>query len=364
MHEAKRLQELFNYQILDTKPEQALDDIAEIASLVCDTPISLITMVDDSRSWHKSNYGLDLQQVNRSDSFCQHMLYNTEDLMIVEDALLDQKFANNPYVLQENGVRFYAGAPLVTPKGYVLGSLCVVDTKPRRLHARQLQALKLLSRKAMDYLNSRKLIVLQNQSIAKQSHKMKRLTDLSPGVLFQYRNTADGKGHFDFISDGFSLLFPHLRNEHVYSNPNALLAYIHPDDVNNVKKSVDLAITQKTNWHFIYRTTDLTHREIWHMVKARIEKSDDEETIWYGSIQDITSIITHDKTLGDMLFELSHHLRKPVANILGITQQMQQENLTLPELQEYIKMIAQSAEELDLFIRQQNSYFNDQKKST
>ncbi|MEN9335552.1 MAG: hypothetical protein RLZZ500_539 [Bacteroidota bacterium] len=363
MHEAKRLQELFHYEIMDSKPEQVLDDLAEVASILCDTPMSLVTMVDDHRTWHKSMYGFDTLEVPREDSFCQHIIEHPKDLLIIEDALLDKKFNCNPYVHCENGIRFYAGAPLVTPNGYVLGSLCVVDTKPRKLSVRQEQGLRILSQKAMDYLNTRKLLLMQNQTLAQHSRKVKRLTDLSPGVLFQYRNTAEGKGSFDFISDGFQLLFPHLRNEHVYSNPNAILSFIHPDDVQNVEKSVYTAIAEKTNWHFIYRTSDLAFREIWHMVKARIEKTNEQETIWYGSIQDITSIITHDKTIGELLFELSHHLRHPVANILGITQQMQQDDLSLAELQEYIQMIAKSAEELDLYIRQQNSYFNDQKKS-
>lgn len=362
MHETKRLQELFHYEIMDSKPEQVLDELAEVASIVCDTPMSLITMVDGHRTWHKSMYGFSVQEVPREDSFCQHILEHPKELLIIEDALLNAKFDNNPYVHCENGIRFYAGAPLVTPSGFVLGSLCVVDTQPRHLNERQEQALRILSKKAMDYLNLRKLLLQQNQSLASYSFKMKRLTEMAPGVLFQYRYTSAGTGHFDFISDGFTFLFPHLRIEHVYSNPNALLTFIHPDDVLSVKKSLKMALENQTGWHFIYRIFSLTEKETWHMVKARIERKTDEDTLWYGSIQDITSLITHDKTIGELLYELSHHLRRPVANILGITEQIQQEDLTLPELQEYVQLLRQSAEELDQYIRQQNQEYNQQKK--
>ena len=176
MNEQSRLKELYRYNILDTKPEVELDELAEIASIICNTPISLISMVDKKRTWHKSKYGFDVEEVLRGDSFCQHALHNSKEVLVVEDAQLDEKFSKSPFTKGNNAIRFYAGAPLVTPNGYVLGTLCVVDTQPKTISEVQKKALQILSKKAMEYLNSRKLILLQNSNIELNAHKLKKLT--------------------------------------------------------------------------------------------------------------------------------------------------------------------------------------------
>jgi GAF domain-containing protein len=154
-NEPKRLKVLWDYEVLDTVPEEIFDDLTELAALVCEAPISLISLVDEDRQWFKSKFGISVSETSRDISFCAHAL-NGLDLLIVPDASRDPRFSSNPLVTSDPKIRFYAGAPLVTPDGYVLGTLCVLDTRPRDLRPEQKKALGLLARHVISQLELRR----------------------------------------------------------------------------------------------------------------------------------------------------------------------------------------------------------------
>jgi two-component system, cell cycle sensor histidine kinase and response regulator CckA len=155
VHERERLAALRSYAVLDTPPEQAFDELTEMAARICEAPIALITLVDERRQWFKSELGLGLEQTERSISFCAHAIEQS-GLFVVPDASKDPRFADNPLVTQAPHIRFYAGSPLVCEAGHALGTLCVIDHEPRNLKDEHKQALRVLSRHVMTLLESRR----------------------------------------------------------------------------------------------------------------------------------------------------------------------------------------------------------------
>jgi len=153
--EAERLLALQQYAVLDSLPEQALDDLTVLAAQICEVPIAVIALVDEQRQWFKSKVGIELDETPRDQSFCSHAVH-TKDVFTVRDALLDERFANSPLVTEEPLVRFYAGAPLLTAEGYNLGTLCVIDRVPRELTKAQEQSLRVLARQVMVHLDLRR----------------------------------------------------------------------------------------------------------------------------------------------------------------------------------------------------------------
>ena len=174
----KRLEALKKYNILDSLPEADYDAITELAAQICQTPIALISFVDQDRQWFKSNHGLAAQETPREVAFCAHNIVEPASPLIVEDARLDERFDENPLVTGDPHIVFYAGVPLVDADGFALGSLCVIDDRVRQLDAAQLSALHTLSRQVVNLLALRKAnrALLKNQdrlrNRAKKDKKM------------------------------------------------------------------------------------------------------------------------------------------------------------------------------------------------
>ena len=164
-NDAARVGALQKYAILDSEPEQAFDDLTFLASYVCKTPIALISLIDENRQWFKSKVGISATETSRNIAFCSTAIQQP-DVFVVPDALKDERFCNNPLVVSDPNIRFYAGAPLVNEDGYALGTLCVIDRAPRELASDQELALKALSRLVLMQMEFRRNLILLKEALS------------------------------------------------------------------------------------------------------------------------------------------------------------------------------------------------------
>jgi PAS domain S-box-containing protein len=183
--EEARLKELYDYDILDTPDDSHFDQIAQIAAAVFQVPIAVISLVDLDRQWFKAKIGVPISETPRDIAFCHHAIQHDE-VMIVDDATKDLRFHQNPMVTSEMGLRFYAGAPLITPNHQRLGTLCVLDQKPRSLTPEQANVLKLLSKQVMDQLELKRTGVSlrqKNQELRVAQEKLKESSEFLKQIV-------------------------------------------------------------------------------------------------------------------------------------------------------------------------------------
>ncbi|MEI9946652.1 MAG: GAF domain-containing sensor histidine kinase [Chitinophagaceae bacterium] len=174
-NEELRLRALYEYDILDSLSDEDYDSITKIASQICNVPFSLIALIDKDRQWFKSHYGTDIEQTPREIAFCNFTILDKDNVLVVPDLRKDERFSKNPLVTGAPNIVFYAGAPLITPEGFVLGSICVLDDKQNNLNEDQVYALKALSRDIITKFELRKKIKelkISQQQLKKSNEKL------------------------------------------------------------------------------------------------------------------------------------------------------------------------------------------------
>lgn len=255
-HESDRLKALQSYDILDTLEEEDFNNFTKLASEICQTPISIISFVDSNRQWFKSAVGLNAKETSRDISFCGHAINNQTDVFIIEDARNDSRFNDNPLVTGDPNIVFYAGSPLVDENGMALGTLCVIDSIPRKLSSAQLNTLQILSKSIVDLLKIRR----QTEMIEKEKlFLIESLEFSSPyflmvdnnGIILEfgknYKKSIQSLQKNMLFSDVFNWIskidFEQINNSSQYQNK--LLFFESKDKKQKYKCSIKLSVDKK-----------------------------------------------------------------------------------------------------------------------
>lgn len=288
-----RLAALHAFGILDTPAEPIFDRLTQFASSICEAPISTISLIDGTRQWFKSVFGLDLSETDRAISFCTHTIKGTAP-MIVKDTWRDQRFRENPLVIGPPHIRFYAGVPLITPDGFAIGTLTVMDTKPRRLSKDKLVALKMLTEQVMTHIELREQHRALNRAVALRDEANHRLQEKMEQLREAHRIARLGNWELDpsaqllRLSEECCDLFGVAGNNDTTIDFDDFLSLVHQDDAGAVREAARLAISGQTPLRIIHRVVR-PDGEIRHIhQRGALKCRSDDSHVLSGTAQDIT----------------------------------------------------------------------------
>jgi PAS domain S-box-containing protein len=272
-----RLRALRAYQILDTPAEPIYDDLTQLAAHVCETPMAVITLIDEYRQWFKSEIGMPSKESSRSVAFCAHTIEH-DDVFIVEDAVRDPRFANNPFVVGEPGIRFYAGAPLVSWLGPRIGALAVIDSVPRTLSDEQVQLLRSLARQVMSQLELRRER-LEHQLTIERLWEAQRIAHIGSWELNITENALLWSRQ---VYEIFGVTAGEFGGDF-----EAFFAYVHPDDQPAMMAAYQQALRGEAPLDIRHRITR-PDGEV-RYVRERAQLVERQGLLLVGTVQDVTS---------------------------------------------------------------------------
>jgi PAS domain S-box-containing protein len=361
--ELYRLDAVSRFKQPDATVTNDLNELVNLAAEICNTPVALVTLLDEDTQWFKASKGVDIDCTNRELSFCNHTITQA-NLLMVGDTLLDPRFADNGLVTSEPFVRFYAGSTLVTKDGHAVGSLCVIDFEPRELNQHQQKSLTILAKQVMNLMEL--------------SYTMRRMEEQHEETKLQKAVIEDSElklnAIFDSSKDTHMLVDADLkvmafnrasavfvRNAYnkVLKTGESVLEYADPDAVDGFAQFFQKAFkgqTIKFDWHMRPGTKHDSWKEL-EFVPIR----DNSKTIIGVALNsaDITDrklkeeqINVQNAALTRIAIIQSHEIRRPVASLLGIMGLIKMEQTSLTLTNEYFEILEVTVNELDEKIRE------------
>ena len=292
--ESQRIKSLKSYLILDTETEEEIDNLTQLTSEICETPITLVSLIDEDRQWFKSKVGLDVNETHRDLAFCAHAINETNDLFIIEDSRTDNRFFDNPLVVSYPNVIFYAGVVLKSDEDLPLGTLCVIDHLPRKLSDKQIKSLKTISKQIMNLLNYKKSIRKQEElsvQLLQKNNELERFASLAAHDLKSPLNNIISSAN----------LFSEIYASQIDADGRLIIDIIEKsgqrlksliDDLLQFSKIDDLSLLRKSKVDLIKLVKDLT------------ELIGNKDNLKISLITQLTSIETFPVMLDQLLINL------------------------------------------------------------
>ncbi len=314
-NEEERIKALYDYDILDTDAEEDLDGLTKLAAFVCGTNISIINLIDRERFWVKSDNGLGAKEAIRDLAFCNYALMDTK-VFEIEDTTKDERFMNSPLVTGSPDLRFYAGAPLTTPDGYNIGTLCVLDKKAQKLTQQQIDALNVIAAEVMARLESRRqnkiVLAINNKALTAFEELEKAQVEIdanekrfaniaanTPDLIYQFFVSSEGRASFPYASPAIETIFE-LKPEDVKDDAMPLIALVAPTDRTRFQETV--AISAEKMETFTYEGEFITKSGKTKWIRAQAKPEMQDNGIMYnGTIVDITELKNAENEVKDAL---------------------------------------------------------------
>ena len=356
-----RLLAVERFKALELEEDAEFQELIQMASEICDTPIALLTLIDKDTQWLRVRKGTEIRKIPREISFCSHTILD-ENLLIVRDATKDERFANNPIVTGELGIRFYAGAPLITSGGQKIGGLCVIDTKPNDLTHHQQLMLRMLSKQAinlMEYRISAELLD-NNKKEVEQQKKIIKYAELTLRSFFESApnfHVLLGKSGevLDFNKVAYNFIKKVHRAE--LKRGSMLIKFLAADFVEKFKAGFSKALNGERA--FEEGWTDYgAHGVIYWEASFETARDSNNDIIGISYIiRDVTDrkireqkILDQNQSLLKIAHLQAHEFRAPLTTISGMMGLIKAENYRPP--QAYFEMLEDAVNKLDEKIRE------------
>jgi PAS domain S-box-containing protein len=355
--EDARLEALRGYRILDTPPEQDFDDLVELAAAVCDTPVAVIAFVDGHRSWLKAKRGVEVWELPRDTALSAETLLHA-DVFVVPDARADARYQASEVV--SRGFRFFAGMRLVSPEGHALGTVCVLDQRPRELSVTQTDGLRAIARQVMSQLELRRV----SQPASSTRDKFRQLVEQLPGALYIEDLGASTGSYF---SPQVEWLTGYSADEWA-SEPNFFSRVLFPEDRDRVLASIARAHETHRPIQIEYRVVAKDGRVVWIQDEAAVARNNDGQPQYFqGLMTDITErhaltverdgfverlrdqnerLLDVDRIKDELLAMVSHELRTPLTSILGYLDLVREDHALTDDQCAYLGVIDNNARRL------------------
>jgi PAS domain S-box-containing protein len=295
-HEAARLAELEQYEILDTPPEEAFDGLTRLAAQICDTPIALVSLIDTHRQWFKAKVGIDAPETPRDIAFCAHAIHQS-DLLIVPDTAQDPRFTDNPLVTKDPNIRFYAGMPLITPTGHAMGTLCVIDRMPKQLTFDQMTTLRILGQQVVRQLELRRRTIALEQAVARQQ----KIERSKSGLLRAIDHSLEGvailskDGCYTYMNPAHAEVYGYTVEELIGQSWQTLYAPEWSDKINRFYFPILLA---QGHWHGEVMGRTKSGREISVEISLALLQDQSDPAQWFiCTCRDVSARVATERLL-------------------------------------------------------------------